>query len=76
MACCIAGAPFVCGSVLVFIALIVGLFIRQDEVEQSEASSALQDPFLREQSFPVTMTSIIQISISKEHPTAISLATM
>ena len=49
-----AGAPFVCGSFLVFIALIVGLFIRQGEVHQSEAGSRLQDPLLGD-SPPVLM---------------------
>ena len=43
-----AGAPFLCGSVLVFIALIVGLCIRQGEVHQSEAGSRLQEPLLGE----------------------------
>ena len=41
-----AGAPFVCGSFLVFVALIVGLCIRQGEVHQSEAGSRLQEPLL------------------------------
>ena len=45
-----AGAPFVCGSFLVFIALIVGLFIRQGEVHQSEAGSRLQEPLLGDHS--------------------------
>lgn len=47
-----AGAPFICGSFLVFIALIVGLCIHPDEVRQSEASGALQDPLLGELTVP------------------------
>ena len=43
---CCAGAPFIVGSVLVFIALIVGLCIRQSEVQQSEVPSALQEALL------------------------------
>ena len=43
-----AGAPFICGAFLVFIAFMVGLCIRQDEVQQSLASGALQDPLLGE----------------------------
>lgn len=43
-----AGAPFICGAFLVFIAFVVGLCIRQDEVQQSVASGALQDPLLGE----------------------------
>ena len=35
-----------CGSFLVFIALIVGLCIRQGEVHQSETGSRLQEPLL------------------------------
>ena len=41
-----------CGSFLVFIALIVGLCIRQSEVHQSEASSRLQEPLLGDRPAP------------------------
>ena len=43
---CCAGAPFIVGSFLVFIALIVGLCIRQSEVQQSEVPAALQESLL------------------------------
>jgi hypothetical protein len=46
-----AGAPFICGAFLVFIALIIGLCIRQDEVQQSMNSGTLQDPLLGESYF-------------------------
>jgi hypothetical protein len=42
----LAGAPFICGSVLCFIGLIVALTIRRTDVKKSEVLEALTTPLL------------------------------